>query len=142
MKKKDVFIHITGVQYIDGDTPETYELYSNAVYYKDKDSYYIAYDETELSGFKDCRTVVKVTDQQKVIMMRNGGAQSHLIMENRKRCVGEYGLDGRSFSIGVTTEEIKNELDDTGGKLFCRYRLDMNAQPVSTNEITITVRDR
>lgn len=141
MKKKDVFISIIGTQFSDNDK-DTSELYTNGIFYKDKDSYYISYNETETSGFKGCRTVVKASGDQKIIMMRNGAAQSHLIMENQKRCIGEYGLDGHSFSIGVTTEEIKNGLSDSGGVLFFRYQLDLNAQFLSTNEVTITVRDK
>ncbi len=141
MEKKDVYISIIGKQMADGES-DTSELYTNGTFYKDKQTYYIAYDETETSGFQGCRTVIKATGRQKVIMMRSGTSQSHLIMENGKRCIGEYGVDGHSFSIGVAAEEIRNELDDAGGTLYFRYRLDLNAQPLSTNEVTITVRDR
>lgn len=141
MKKKDVFISIVGTQFSDNGT-DTNELYTNGTFYKDKDHYYISYNETEASGFKNCRTVVKALGDQKVIMMRSGDTQSHLIMEKEKRCVGEYRLDGHSFSIGVTTEKIRNELDDIGGSLFFRYQLDLNAQPLSANEVTITVREK
>ena len=141
MKKKDVYISIIGKQMVDGES-DTSELHTNGTFYKDKQTYYIAYNETEASGFQGCRTVVKATNQQKVIMMRSGAAQSHLVLEYGKRCIGEYGLDGQSFSIGVTAEEIRNEFDNAGGSLYFRYRLDLNAQPLSTNEVTITVRDR
>ena len=141
MKKKDVFISIIGTQTVNGES-ETSELYTNGVYYKDKEAYYISYEESAVSGFQGCRTVVKVSGEEKVIMMRSGASQSHLFLENKRRCVGEYGLDGRSFSIGVTTEQIQNELEDKGGKLFFSYQLDLNAQHLSQNEITITVRDR
>ena len=77
--------------------------------------------------------------EDKIIMMRSGPSQAHLVMENQRRCIGEYGVDGRRFTIGVTTEEIQNKLDESGGTLFFRYLLDLNAQSLSTNEVTITV---
>ena len=141
MKKKDVFISIIGTQSINGES-ETNELYTNGVYYKDKEAYYIAYEESETSGFANCRTVVKVIDDDKVIMMRSGASHSHLIIESNRRCVGEYGLEGKTFSLGVTAKQIQNELDDSGGKLLFAYQLDLNAQYLSDNEVTITVQDR
>lgn len=139
MKKKDVFISIVGKQIADNDA-EISELYTNGTFYKDKDAFYISYDETQTSGFDGCRTVVKATGEDKIIMMRTGPSQAHLVMENKRRCIGEYGMDGRRFTIGVTTEEIRNGLDESGGTLFFRYLLDLNAQSLSANEVTITVR--
>lgn len=138
MKKKDVFISIVGKQTAENES-ETSELYTNGTFYKDKDVYYISYNETQASGFDGCRTVVKATGEDKIIMMRSGPSQAHLVMENQRRCIGEYGVDGRRFTIGVTTEEIRNKLDESGGTLFFRYLLDLNAQSLSTNEVTITV---
>ena len=63
-------------------------------------------------------------------------------MENNRRCVGQYGIDKGQLFIGVTTEEISNQLDEDGGKLYFRYQLDLNAKNISTNEVFITVQDR
>lgn len=60
MKKKDVFISIVGKQTAENES-ETSELYTNGTFYKDKDVYYISYNETQASGFDGCRTVVKAT---------------------------------------------------------------------------------
>lgn len=73
-------------------------------------------------------------------MMRSGPSQAHLVMENQRRCIGEYGVDGRRFTIGVTTEEIQKQAGTNQAvPLFFRYMLDLNAQSLSTNEVTITV---
>lgn len=140
MKKKEVFISIVGKQITDGDS-ETSELYTKGTYYRQKDSYYISYDETEASGFEGSRTVVKVSGSDKVVMMRSGAASSHLIMESNRRCVGQYGIEQGQLFIGVTTEEISNQLNEDGGKLYLRYQLDLNAKSLSTNEVFITVQD-
>ena len=71
MEKKDVFISIIGKQSADREI-ETSELYTNGTYYMQNGNYYIAYDETEASGYKGCRTVVKVAGSDKVVMMRSG----------------------------------------------------------------------
>lgn len=141
MKKKDVFISIIGKQSADRDS-ETSELYTNGTYFMRNGNYYISYDETEASGYKGCRTVVKVAGNDKVVMMRSGASPSHLIMERDKRCVGEYGFDNGQLFIGVTTEEIQNKLNESGGELYFRYQLDFNARSYSTNEVTITVQNR
>ena len=141
MKKKDVFIYIIGKQSADRES-ETSELYTNGTYFMRNGNYYISYDETEASGYKGCRTVVKVAGNDKVVMMRSGASPSHLIMERDKRCVGEYGFDNGQLFIGVTTEEIQNKLNESGGELYFRYQLDFNARSYSTNEVTITVQNR
>lgn len=138
-KKKDVFISIVGKQRLDQDC-ETNEFYTKGSFYRHNDRYYITYTETEATGFAGAKTLVKVDGDQKVVMLRSGPAQSHLIMEKNRRCVGEYGLAEGKFFIGVTTEEIDNQLNEDGGRLYFRYQLDMNARSLSTNEVTITVR--
>ena len=73
--KKDVLIEIKGVYKQEGDEDEI-ELFTTGSYYKRNGNYYIAYDESEATGFDGTHTVLKVEQSDKVTLLRTGKAIS------------------------------------------------------------------
>ena len=57
--KKEVLIKIKGVYRQNGEEDEV-ELLTTGSYYKRNGHYYIAYDESEATGFEGTRTILKV----------------------------------------------------------------------------------
>lgn len=43
--------------------------------------------------------------------------------------------------IGVCTDEIRNELAETGGEIYLKYMLDINSSYMSENEMFINVKE-
>lgn len=59
--------------------------------------------------------------------------QSHQLLVHRKgkkhHC--HYGTEFGDFMIGVCTDEIRNELAETGGEIYLKYTLDINSSYMS-----------
>lgn len=138
--KKDVFINITGVQIVDTQR-DTTEVYTEGSFYKKNNHYYIVYDDTETTGYKDSRTTMKIEGDDKVTVMRSGLHRSHLVIEKDNRNIGHYDVEGNSMAIGISTKTIKSNLTDAGGELFFSYSLDINSSLVSENEVYINIKE-
>lgn len=69
--------------------------------------------------------------------------QSHQFLVHRKgkkhHC--HYGTEFGDFMIGVCTDEIRNELAETGGEIYLKYTLDINSSYMSENEMFINVKE-
>lgn len=139
--KKDVLIEIKGV-YKQDDDEDQIEMFTTGSYYKRGGNYYIAYDESEATGFEGVRTVVKVEDSDRVTLKRSGRAKSQLIIERgvRHQCHYDTGLG--SMMIGVSGDRIVSGLSDSGGALEFAYSLDVNTLLASENSVYINVREQ
>ena len=104
-------------------------------------AYYIAYKETETTGYEGCTTTVKVAeDARKVSMLRFGKQSSQLIIEKGTRHLCHYETGYGSISLGVAADVIEQRLDENGGSLKFSYTLDSGAESfISRNLVDITV---
>ncbi len=138
--KKDVLISITGTQLQDGEK-DVIELVTTGSFYRRGGSYYIAYDESEATGFEGSRTTVKLEEQDsRVTMKRSGNISSQLIVERGIRHQCNYDTGYGNIIIGVLGDHIRTTLTDEGGKLEFGYSLDVNASLASEHSVAIEVR--
>jgi len=138
--KKDVFIHIRGIQCVDGLRDET-ELFTRGRYYRRNSSYYITYDESEATGYEGCKTTLKVEASNKVTLTRSGADRAQLVVERGNRNIGHYGTELGDLMIGVNPKVIDSHLTDEGGRLRFSYSLDINTSLFSENEVYINVEE-
>lgn len=139
--KKDVLIEIKGVYRQDGDEDQI-ELLTTGSYYKRNGHYYIAYDESEATGFEGTHTVLKVEDSDRVTLLRTGTAKSQLIIERGIRHQCHYDTGFGPMTIGVSGDRVVSTLSDQGGRLEFTYSLDVNTLLASENSISINVREQ
>lgn len=137
---KEVFLEITGVQTNDEGTDQT-ELFTQGRYIQKGRSNYIVYDETETTGFEGCKTIVKVENEERVVMRRTGKSPSHLIIQKGVRNLGVYGTAAGDIQIGIYADKIVNRLDEHGGRVYFKYQLDINSVFISENEVTINIKE-
>ena len=82
-------------------------------------------------------------DGSRVVMLRfgkNGGVGTQLQIEKGKRNLCHYETGFGSMTLGVTADEIVNELTEKGGTVRFAYLLDANsADLVSRNRLEVTV---
>lgn len=139
--KKDVLIEIKGVYRQDGDEDEV-ELFTTGSYYKRNGHYYIAYDESEATGFEGTHTVLKVENSDRVTMLRTGTSKSQLIVERGIRHQCHYDTGYGPMMIGVSGDRVVSKLDDSGGDLEFAYSLDVNTLLASENSVYVNVREQ
>ncbi len=138
--KKDVLIDIKGIYRQDGEQDQV-ELVTTGSYYKRNGDYYIAYDESEMTGFEGTRTVLRVEGSQRVTLSRSGSTKSQLIIERGVRHQCHYDTGYGAMTIGVSGDRVSADLDDHGGRLQFSYSLDVNTSLASENEVFINVRE-
>lgn len=139
--KKDVLIEIKGVYRQDGQEDQV-ELLTEGSYYKRNGHYYIAYDESEATGFEGTHTVLKVEEDGKVTLIRSGGTRSQLIIQRGVRHQCHYDTGVGSMTIGISGDRVDSYLDDHGGRLEFAYSLDINTLLASENQVSIHVREQ
>lgn len=128
---------IKGVQKADKESDET-QLYTKGLFYKKNDVYYLTYKETESTGYEGCTSIIKVKPD-KVSLIRQGNAKTNMIVEKRQRNIGHYSTPMGQLVVGITGKNIDMNLSQEGGKVKFSYLLDINAQFISENSVTIEV---
>ena len=144
MSKNDNYlISVTGIQEVDGEK-DSIELTTVGSYMiNNRGNKYIGYKEyDEENPAISSNNVVKVENDDKVTIIRNGGQQTRLILERGKRHQCHYRTIMGDLMIGVFTDSITSNLDDKGGKLHVSYELDFNNEFISKNEFYIDVKEK
>ena len=138
--KKDVIISIRGLQEQDGEAGDPITLVTPGRYYRKNDSYYISYEESELTGLAGTRTTLRGKPDV-VKLGRTGLYPSELQFELGKRHMSLYHTDYGDLSIVVSTNHIRNTLTDDGGDLDVQYTVEVANTPVGVNHLSLTIKN-
>ena len=138
--KKDVIISIRGLQEQDGEAGDPITLVTPGRYYRKNDSYYISYEESELTGLAGTRTTLRVKPDY-VKLVRTGLYPSELLFELGKRHMSLYHTDYGDLSNVVSTNHIRNTLTDDGGDLDVQYTVEVANTPVGVNHLSLTIKN-
>ena len=99
----------------------------------------ISYEENEGIGYEDC-TVSIGAEGMKVFIQRTGPASSSFNIEKNVKHHSIYGTPFGDFTMGINTYDVRNELNEKGGRLWFKYSIDINSDFVSENEMEILVK--
>lgn len=138
--EENYLITIKGTMEQNGER-ESVELMTRGKFVRRGSSYFIAYEETEATGYAGCTTTVKATaDAREVVMTRFGKVPSQLVIEKGVRHICHYETGFGSVSLGVAADVIELDLTDAGGRLQFSYTLDSGGENfISRNLVDITV---
>lgn len=137
--KKDVLITIKGEQDIEGEM-DVVELLTAGTFYRKNKTYYLAYQETDESGFEGQTTTLKVEPNQRVTMTRLGNhCHSQLVVEPGIRHQCHYDTGYGDLTVGIMGDCFDNTLTDSGGSLAFGYSMDINTSLACINKVTILV---
>lgn len=124
--KKDVWLTINSTQQFAGCDEEHIDLVTAATLYERGGKYYIAYEESELTGLEGTRTTVKL-DGKTVTLIRSGTYPSHMLFAEDERHVGLYQTPaGTGMTIATHTSHVRNTVDETGGELVLDYTVEVD----------------
>ncbi|MBQ5346453.1 MAG: DUF1934 domain-containing protein [Ruminococcus sp.] len=141
-KKNEYLISVTGIQEVDGEKDKI-ELQTIGNYMLKTDHAYIRYKEyDEENPSISSNNVVKIENDSKVTIIRNGEVNTRLILEKGVRHQCHYRTLMGDMMIGVSTDTITNRLNENGGKLHVSYSLDFNNELISNNEFYIDVQEK
>jgi len=137
---KRALIRVKGIQEDADNQKNTIELITEGTFYKKGNFYYITYDESEITGLEGTTTTLKVS-KDKVTLIRFGKNNVRFIFEENKKHRSNYATPFGDFEMDVTSKEINVNLTDNGGELYINYRLDMEGEFLSQNQIHISVKE-
>ncbi len=138
---ENYILTVTGSQTVD-DNRDKVELQTSAAYVLKNRSRYITYNEYDAAKpEKVFRTTVKVDPKGIVTVMKGGDYSHHLILEKNKRYKFQYNTPYGALALGIYTEKVKIDLDDQGGEVYVKYTIDADAQLISTNELTLKIKE-
>lgn len=136
--ENNAVISIRTNQELDGEQ-ETIALDTVGKYAIRNNKIYIIYDESDMTGFEDTTTTIKVSDGN-VSVRRSGRYTSKMnyLTGEKSLCLinTPYGQVGDA----ITTENINFDFGDNGGTLNMNYLLDADNQNFIKNNMTVTVR--
>lgn len=137
--KKDVILDIKGLQTVDGELNDEVSLTTEGRFYSRGGNYYVVYEETAVTGFEGGHTTIKAGNGM-VTVIRTGKYPSSLTFEPGQRHLAMYNTEYGSIAITTATKSLTSELCDEGGRITVEYDVEIENAYMSTNRLTIDVR--
>lgn len=137
---KQIIVRIKAKQIVNNEE-EAVELITPGKFYTKNGSYYIVYEETEISGLEGTTTTLKVSDKE-VQMIRFGTTNSKLTF--REGCVDTsyYKMPFGMIELIIKPSSISITMGDNGGSIELKYELMAGGSQMSRNELYIQVEQR
>ena len=124
--KKDVWLTISSQQQFAGCDEENIDLQTAATLYERGGKYYIAYEESELTGLEGTKTTVKL-DGKTVALIRTGTFPSHMLFAEDERHVATH------------TSRVHNTIGEDGGHLIIDYTVEVDNSLMGEHHFEMTV---
>lgn len=137
---KNVIISVRGSQTIGDQVANVLELVTEGKYYKKGNTYYITYKESEVTGMDGTTTTLKVADGI-VTLMRFGAVNSQFIFQKGQKHVSYYDTAYGAFTIGIVTNGVNINVDDSGGEISVDYQLEIDNNKTGDNDFHMLIRE-
>ncbi len=137
---KDVLITVKGTQGID-DQSEVIELTTVGKMGFKNGMVMLSYEESEMVGAKGIKTLLRVKDNDTVILQRTGPVESRLTIQKGVRNSCFYSTQFGDMMIGIFGEKVECNITPDGGTVKMSYTIDSNLQLISRNVVEISVKE-
>lgn len=136
---KDIMVSLSGIQF-EIEPSEPVELITMGDYYNKNEKHYILFEEIDPEA-GTTKNRIKIAPN-KVEVVKTGATNAQMIFEEGKTNLTYYDTAMGSLLMGVTTDYIKTQEEDSRIKTKVRYSLEVNYSHISDCEITIDVKAR
>lgn len=137
--ENNAMIYLKTLQTVDGEEHmDEIELQTKGTFAEKNGKFYIIYEESELTGFEDTVTTIKVADDT-VCMTRKGKYNSRMEFRLGEKCLCSYNTPFGVIPVGVNPISVENKLSEDGGCLDIEYILDIDNRDYLTNRLKLTV---
>lgn len=140
---KEVLVTVKGTQNYDMGDRETIELVALGRLFLKNESFYIIYDESEISGMEGTTTLLKaeMANSNKVTLNRAGTSELRQVFQEGVHNEGNYVTPYGCMSTRVLPWKVKVDLTEMGGNINLEYELELSRQKIGYNELSINVRE-
>ena len=138
--ENNAMIYLRTLQSVEGedDANDEIELQTKGVFALKDGKFYIIYEESELTGFEDTTTTIKVSGDV-VCMTRRGKFNSRMEFRLGEKCLCSYNTPFGVIPVGVNPIYVENNLTEDGGSLSIEYILDIDNRDYLMNRLKLTV---
>lgn len=139
---KEVLLALKGLQFAVGEEgAEALETITAAEYYQRNGSSYVVYEEVT-EGFSDTtKNIIKFKDSM-VEVTKKGLMNVHMVFEENKKNMTNYGTPFGNILIGIDTGKIRIEEVDDSIKVNVDYTLEANYEHLADCKIEMNIRNR
>lgn len=138
---KEVIISIAGEEkFPEMGEENVTELVTEGKYYKKGDKHYLSYKETEVTGFEETTTMLKI-ENDRVALTRYGQFNTHMIFAPGEKHTGYYDTPFGSFTVGVISDAVKVEFGQNSGKIDIKYSLEIDNSTKAEHTLSLNVRE-
>lgn len=136
--ENNALITMSGRQEVDGEL-DRYELTTLGSYVRKGDKYYVSYIGSEITGYEDTRTTLKIKEDY-VSMIRFGDSPTQMVFEKGNCSTGYYETPFGALSVGVTTNSMSVDMNDDGGEVKLDYFVQLNGSAPVRNGLHLQIR--
>ncbi len=138
--KDNAMISLKTLQNIDGDSEvNEIELTTKGKFAEKNGKFYIIYQESELTGFEDTTTTIKVSEDT-VSMTRSGKYNSKMVFRRGEKCLCSYATPYGVIPVGVNPTLLESRMNEQGGNVNIEYILDVDNRDYLKNHLNLTVK--
>ena len=138
--KDNVMIALKTVQTCGGERLDPVELQTPGIFGMLNNKYYIRYRESEITGYPDTTTTIKVW-KDNVEVTRKGKFQAKFVYRTGERSLFQSSMPygGGSFVVAVDTSDITYSFSPKGGNLRVDYVMDADNENFVQNSLRVKV---
>lgn len=134
-------ITLRGIQTSTQNETTTIEFISEAKFYKKYDTYYIVYEETEITGMEGTKTTIKISGDV-VSLIRFGSISSNMTFEKGVKHACNYGTGFGFLDVLTEGNEVKINLNECGGEVYVDYEVEIGGERIGKNNFHLVVKVR
>lgn len=138
---KEVMIRIKGKQVTREAGEDEMEFVTEGKLYHRNGTYYLLYEESELSGVPGCQTRLRLRDGE--IQMKRfgeGAGEGEILFEKGKRYQGFYETPFGPIPIEVLTNRVESSISEEGaGNIDIDYDISLKGLLEGRNILNITL---
>ncbi len=135
---KEIMLRVNTLQEYKDSEPEVIDLITEGLLYEKKDSLYLTYDESEISGIANNKVILKVKGNEYVKMNRFGEFETEMLFKEKKRDVSIYSTPYGEFRVEILTDKVDVELQDSMGDVYVEYTVAVSGSTEVKNRLTIS----
>ena len=143
---KDVLLSISGLHYDmtgtieDNEDNEPIEVITPATYYLKNGIHDVVYDEVVEGMPGTIKNKVRITEDQKLEIMKSGVSNAHMVFEKDKINMTQYETPYGELMLGVHTKDMKVIVTENLIEVRVNYALDINSEPVADCNISMNIK--
>lgn len=136
--RENAKITLKTIQYAFDGGEDKIELVTKGRYAQHDKKYYIIYEESELTGFENTTTTIKVA-KDAVTLSRRGRFNSKMEFLRDEKRLCNYPTPYGMIPVAVQPVRINSSLSEKGGRLELEYILDISNKAYAKNKLELRV---